>query len=147
MARFFVRAVSAEGESFEGEIEAADRNAVIEQLRRRRQMPLAIHPAGEAAAAYRGKSGAFDWLHQPLFGRSRLKPRDVAVMTRELATLLDAGLTVDQSLQFLVDVAASPSQKKLFTALLARVQGGSTLADALGEHRGSFTPAFVGLVR
>jgi general secretion pathway protein F len=147
MARFFVRAVSPEGEPFEGEIEAADRNAVVEQLRRRRQMPLAIHPAGEAGAAYRGKSGALDWLHRPIFGRSRLKPRDVAIMTRELATLLDAGLTVDQSLQFLVDVAANPFQKTLFSALLERVQGGGTLADALGEQRGSFTPAFVGLVR
>ncbi|MEZ5931994.1 MAG: type II secretion system F family protein [Alphaproteobacteria bacterium] len=146
MARFFVRAVSGDGEPFEGEMEAADRNAVVEQLRRRRQMPLAILPAGEAAAV-RGKSGALDWLHQPIFSRSRLKPRDVAIMTRELATLLDAGLTVDQSLQFLVDVAASPSQKKLFSALLARVQGGGTLADALGEQRGSFTSAFVSLVR
>ena len=54
-------------------------------------------------------------------------------MTRELATLLSAGLTVDQSLQFLVDVAGNTAQRKLFASLLERVRGGDTLADALDE--------------
>ena len=146
MTRFFVRAVSGDGETFEGEMEAADQNAIVEQLRRRRQMPLAIEPAGEAGGGRR-QSGTLDWLNQPIWGRRELKSRDVTTMTRELATLLGAGLTVDQSLQFLVDVAGNTAQRKLFASLLERVRGGGTLADALDENRGSFSPAYVSLVR
>ena len=69
MARFFVRAVSGDGEAFEGEMEATDQNAIVEQLRRRRQMPLAIEPAGEAGGGRR-QSGALDWLNQPILGRA-----------------------------------------------------------------------------
>ncbi|MGI9504196.1 MAG: type II secretion system F family protein, partial [Geminicoccaceae bacterium] len=147
MTRFFVRAVSGDGETFEGEMEAADRDAIVEQLRNRRQMPLAIEPADSAGSAHRGSGRPFDWLNQPIFGRASLKPRDVAIMTRELATLLNAGLTVDQALQFLIDVAANAAQKKLFQSLVERVQGGSTLADALDDHRSAFSPAYVSLVR
>jgi len=147
MTRFFVRAVSGDGEPFEGEMEAVDQDAVVEQLRRRRQMPLAIEPAGKTEGGRLGQSRSFDWLNRPLFGSNQLKPRDLAIMTRELATLLNAGLTVDQSLQFLIDVATNTSQRKRFTTLLERVQGGSTLADALDDHPSSFSPAYVSLVR
>ena len=146
MTRFFVRAVSGDGETFEGMMEAADRDAIVEQLRNRRQMPLAIEPTDSAGSAHRGSGRPFDWLNQPIFGRASLKPRDVAIMTRELATLLNAGLTVDQALQFLIDVAANAAQKKLFQSLVERVQGGGTLADALDDHRTAFSPAYVSMV-
>ena len=147
MARFFFRAISGEGETVEGEIEADDRTAVVEQLRRQRRMPLAIEPAGSARRSSRGGTPSLDWLNAPIWGSQQLKPHDLAIMTREFATLLDAGLTVDQSLRFLSDVAEGTAQKRLFTSLLEQVQGGSTLADALDEHSVSFSPAYVSLVR
>ena len=147
MTRFFVRAVSGDGETFEGEMDAADRHAIVEQLRNRRQMPLAIEPADGTSAGPRSSAQTFDWLNRPIFGRAPLRPRDVAIMTRELATLLNAGLTVDQALQFLINVAANTAQRKLFQSLLERVQGGSTLADALDDHRAAFSPAYVSMVR
>ena len=145
MARFQFRAVSTKGETLEGEIEAADRNAVIEQLRQRQQMPLAIEPAGTKVT--RGSPAGFSLsLDQPLFQRGRVGHRDVAVMTRELSTLLNAGLTVDQSLSFLIDVAASEPQRQLMASLLKKVQGGSTLAAALENHKATFSNAYISLV-
>lgn len=149
MSRFYFRAVGGDGDMIEGETEAIDKSAVIEQLRRQSKMPLAIEPLGSAAAAAQGgRKRSWDWLNQPIGGGNpRLKSRDLAVMTREIATLLDAGMTVDQSLQFLINVASSPPQKKLFMTLLESVQGGSTLADALETHSTSFSPAYISLVR
>jgi len=147
MTRFFFRAVGSDGDRVEGEIEAADRSAVVQQLRSRRQMPLAIELADGSGVSPNGQRRLLDWLHQPLFGSGRITSRDLAIMTREFATLLNAGMTVDEALTFLVDVATNKTQRQLFTTLLQNVQGGSTLADALDQHRSSFSQAYVSLVR
>ncbi|MGI9450735.1 MAG: type II secretion system F family protein [Geminicoccaceae bacterium] len=146
MARFHFKALNGKGETVEGEIEASDKSIVVEQLRQRQQMPLAIEPAGTVLSAKSG-SGLIDLLNQPIGQRRGLKQSDVAVMTRELATLLNAGLTVDQSLSFLIDVAATDPQRRLLADLLEKVQGGSTLADALQGHGKVFSNAYVSMVR
>jgi general secretion pathway protein F len=145
MTRFYFKALNGKGEAIEGEIEAVDRPAVVDQLRQRQQMPLTIEPAGSVRAA--GGSALADMLNQPLFQRRSMKQSDVAVMTRELATLLNAGLTVDQSLSFLIDVATTEPQRRLLADLLEKVQGGGTLADALQDHDGVFSTAYVSMVR
>lgn len=147
MPRFYFRAVSKDGDRVEGEIEAADQNAVLLEIRNRRQMPLAIEPVNGMNASSGGQRRFLDRLNQPIFGNAGLTSRDRMIMTRELATLLNAGLTVDQSLTFLIDVATNKGQRELFTDLLESVQGGSTLADAIDRHRSSFSPAYVSLVR
>ena len=147
MARYQFRAISDEGEAIEGEIEAADQASVVQQLRRRQQMPLIIQPAGTSMAPSDEQSGLLKFLNQPLWSHTRLNRRDAGVMTRELATLLDAGLTVDQALGFLIDVADSQPKRELFADLLEKVQGGSTLADAMSAHPSAFPIAYVSLIR
>jgi len=142
MPRFHFRAVSGTGEFVEGEIDAPDEAAVVSQLRERGHMPLAAEPVGGA-----GGSTLQEWLRQPVFGRGRVRRGEIAIVTRELATLLDAGLTVDQSLRLLVDLAESQAMRRLITDVLQRVQGGSTLADALGQHEEAFSRAYVSMVR
>jgi len=147
MARFQFQAVNNKGDRVEGEIDAKDQAAVIEQLRRREQMPLSIHPAGTGSISRQQSGGLIDLLNQPLWQSGGLKKRDVGIMTRELATLLEAGLTVDQSLNFLIEVTSSKVQRQVFNDLLERVQSGSSLADALADHQTSFSPAYISLVR
>ncbi len=146
MVSFRFRALDGKGELIEGEIEANDQETVVSELRRRQQMPLAIHPAG-ARSNQNGRSSFRRWLEQPLFKKHGIGKRDIGVMTRELATLLDAGLTVDQCLSFLLDVASNDTQRHLIADLLEKVQGGRTLAAALEDHQDSFSNAYVSLVR
>ena len=110
-------------------------------------MPLIIQPAGTSMAPSDEQSGLLKFLNQPLWSHTRLNRRDAGVMTRELATLLDAGLTVDQALGFLIDVADSQPKRELFADLLEKVQGGSTLADAMSAHPSAFPIAYVSLIR
>lgn len=147
MARFSFRAISDDGEMVEGEMEGIDRAAIVRDLRRQHRRALAIEPANSKIVQSGVGARSLAWLNGPIFGSGRLDARELATMTREFATLLDADLTVDQSLKFLIDVAAGPSQRQLFTSLLERIQGGATLADALDEHKASFSPAYVSLVR
>jgi general secretion pathway protein F len=143
MARFRFRAVTGAGEVVEGEIEAQSQAAVVEQLRGQGHLPLAAEPVGARAAG----SALQRWLRQPVLGTGRVRRRELSVMTRELATLLDAGLTVDQSLRLLGNLAASEAMRRLLADLLQRVQAGSTLADALGQHEDVFSRAYVSMVR
>jgi general secretion pathway protein F len=145
MTRFRYRAVNATGDLIEGEIDGQDQGAVIEQLRRQGHLPLATEPL--AAATEDVGAAVLRRLHQPLFGHGRIGRQEVAMITRQLATMLDSGLTIDQTLRFLVDLADREALRRLLTDLLERVQGGSTLADACAEHEEVFSRAYVSLVR
>jgi general secretion pathway protein F len=144
MARFRYRAVNAAGDLIEGEIDGHDQGAVVAQLRGLGHLPLATEPV--AAGAEDVGSALLRRLRQPVFGGGRVGRREVAMVTRQLATMLDAGLTIDQTLRFLVELADREALRRLLTDLLERVQGGSTLADACAEHE-VFSRAYVSLVR
>jgi general secretion pathway protein F len=143
MARFQFRAVTRTGEVVEGELEAQSQAAVVEQLRGQGHLPLAAELVGTSA----GRSSPQKWLRQPVLGRGRVRRREVAVLTRELATLLDAGLTIDESLRLLGHLAENEAMRRLMADLLERIQGGSTLGDALGQHEDVFSRAYVSMVR
>jgi len=145
MTRFRYRAVNAAGDLIEGEIEGQDQGAVVAQLRGQGHLPLATEPV--AAGAEDVGSALLRVLRQPLFGQGRVGRREVAMLTRQLATMLDAGLAIDQTLRFLVELADREPLRRLVANLLERIQGGSTLADACAEHEDVFTRAYVSLVR
>jgi len=145
MTRFRYRAVNPAGDVIEGEADGQDQSAVVDQLRRQGHLLLATEPI--VAGVEDLGSIVRRWLNQPLIGQGKVGRREVAMITRQLATMLDAGLTIDQTLRFLVDLADSEALRRLLTDLLERVQGGTTLADACAEHEGVFTRAYVSLVR
>jgi general secretion pathway protein F len=142
MARFHFRAVSGTGDLVEGEMEAESQAQVVRQLRGQGHMPLSADPVAAGAS-----SGLVRLLRQPLFGGGRVTRRDVSVMTRELATLLDSGLTLDQSLRLMIDLVESEPTRKLLSEILDAVHGGSSLADALAAHERVFSRAYVSMVR
>ena len=84
MARFRFKAATAAGDVLEGEVEAASRGSALEQLRRKGQLPIRVEPLiGTAASRPIRTTGR---------RTNRLPPREVTLLTRELATLLKAGL-------------------------------------------------------
>jgi len=135
MARFTYQAVRQDGEATEGELEAPDEAAVIRQLQGQGLIPLKIRPAG----------GFGDRLRR---GRVRtLAAKEIAVLTRELSTLLESGLTLDRSLQILIDLSQEERIVRIMTDLQGRVRGGSTFAAALEEQGGQFPRLYVNMVR
>lgn len=139
MPSFSYKAVSSGGETVEGSLEAADRTAVVDKLRGQGYFPLNVE---EGTAGARRSI-----LQYELFGTSRISQRDIAISTRELATLLKAGLPLDRALRVLIDVAEGVALREMLSRILERVQGGAALGDAIDEEGRTFPLFYAGMVR
>lgn len=78
---------------------------------------------------------------------SRVKPSDVAVLTRQLATLIRAGIPLVESLDALLDQVEKVKLKRILAQVKEEVREGSSFADALEKHPKVFTRLYVNMVR
>ena len=134
MARFNYKSVTPSGEVVEGEMEAASRGAVVERLRSQGHVPI--------RADERRPGGL-----RLTLGRRRAGAKEIAILTREMATLLGAGLTLDRTLSVLAGLADRGPARTLMEGVQERVRGGASLADALANSDGAFPDFYVGMVR
>lgn len=139
MPQFTYKAATSSGEVVEGVLEAADRQAVINHLKGQGHVPIRAEEKG-------GGFGLGQLLHLTP-GIRRTGQRTVALLTRELATLLQAGLPLDRSLSVLRSLARAGSGRVLVERIQDQVRGGSSLADALKAHPEAFPSFYVGMVR
>ena len=111
--------------------------------------------AARGAAAAKGASAAAQQAGQLLsqdinfkrLARGRITTDDVAIMTRQLATLLHAGVTLVEALSALVDQVDKELLKRILSDVKQRVNEGSSLGDALGQHAKVFGNIYVNMVR
>ncbi len=134
MANFYYRAVSRDGRSVDGTLEAAGLELASRQLRARGLTILSLR-ADEAGSAV-GRSG----------GRAPSR-QDVLAMTTELAVLLRAGLPLDRSLKVLIDMASVPSMEALLRDVLKSVKDGKALSTALEPYADLFGRFYLSMVR
>ena len=142
MPVFQYKAVTPAGEVLEGAMDAASRAGVIERLRDMGYTPIRAAEAGvaESPAAVRRGAAA------PLFGRG-ISQDEVAVVTREIATLLAAGLPLDRSLEIMVGLAENAKVGEILRAVRNEVRGGAALSKALEGQGGVFSRFYVNMVR
>lgn len=135
MALFSYKAVRQDGEPVEGELEAADEAAVVRLLQGEGLIPIQARRAG----------GLRDQLRR---SRSRgLTNKEISVLTRELSTLLDSGMTLDRSLQILIELTEDERIVRILENLQERVRGGATFSAALEDQDGQFPRLYVNMVR
>jgi general secretion pathway protein F len=142
MPLYAYRAVSPAGEVSAGELDAANESEIVDRLRDQGMMPMQIAPAtgaGTAAAAPRERRR---W-----FTPKRVSRDNLLAMTRELATLLRAGLPLDRALQILIDLAPTPPVAELLQGIRDDVRGGKALSQALDVRREVFSRFYVNIVR
>lgn len=80
-------------------------------------------------------------------GGGSVNTDDIAVMTRQLATLLKAGVSLVEALTAMVDQVEKEKLKRILSDVKQRVNEGSSLADALNHHVKVFGPLFVNMIR
>ncbi len=84
---------------------------------------------------------------QPLFSSGgRVKPEDVAVFSRQLATMLAAGIPLVQGLEIVANGHDKPAAQRLILAIKADIEAGSSLHEALAKHPLYFNDLYVNLV-
>jgi general secretion pathway protein F len=141
MSPFSYRATTLEGKIVEGVMEADGQAAVIANLRSQGYIPLEV----ESGAKKLGGSRRFSF-EMPKFG-GRVKNRDLMLFTRELATLLRAGMPLDRSLQSLGALTENEKLKNTVASVLDHVQAGKSLSEALDEHDDVFPVLYVNMVK
>jgi type IV pilus assembly protein PilC len=82
----------------------------------------------------------------PTFGGGRVKPKELAVFTRQFSVMIDAGLPLVQCLEILAGQQENKTFQQVLTSTRGAVEGGSTLSSALGQHQKVFDPLYVNLV-
>lgn len=127
MPAFEFKALDIRGKQKQGVIEADGARSVRQQLRERGLTPLAVEPATEKQART-----------NLLSGRGRLGSADLALVTRQLATLIQSGIPVEQALSATAQQSEKPRIKGMLIAIRAKVMEGHTLADSLGEFPRAF---------
>ncbi len=130
--------VSPRGEVLSGEMEAPSRDAVLVRLRSQRIQP------NPARIREKGK-GLERELTIPGFGDS-VKTYDVVIFTRQLATMIDAGLPIVQCLEILAGQTDKKAFRKIIWQLKEDVEAGATFTDALKKHPRLFDDLFVNMV-
>ncbi len=138
MAVFRWQGVSPRGEVLAGEMEAPTRDAVLVRLRSQRIQPI--------PAKIKEKGRGLDReITIPGFGES-IKQRDIVIFTRQLATMIDAGLPIVQCLEVLATQSPNKKLRGVVRQLKDEVEAGSTFTDALRKHPKLFDDLFVNMV-
>ena len=144
MPVYSFEALTAEGQTRKGVLEADSAKAARSQLRGQAMVPLKVEPLGADGARRADKDGAGPG--GGLRRRRVFNATGLGVWTRQIAGLVSSGLPLERALSSLAEEADSPAQQQLVASLRAEVNGGSTFARALAQHPREFSDIFVAVI-
>src|SRR3989344_8562639 len=133
MKKFVYKARDKSGLVVTGQVEAVDENAAAKLVRER----------GLILVSLRSTSFSIDAIVSGL--RSRISGKDVTAFTRQLATMVGAGLPLTNALTIL-KTQSKPAMQERVGRILADVEGGQSLSVAIAKHSKLFSPTYVALV-
>jgi type IV pilus assembly protein PilC len=122
------------GNKTKGEIEAVNEAGVLGQLKRLRIQNPKV------------KEKPNDMFANVAFMQPKVTGKDVVIFTRQLSTMIDAGLPLVQSLQILSKQQDNPSFKRALLEIVGDVETGMTLADGMRKHPKCFDPLFANMI-
>ena len=137
MALFRYKALSATGETLDGQMEAASADEVIVRLQDQGHLPV---------EARRADAGGGEGLGS-LFKRREFDDEQTLQFTQQLATLLGAGQPLDRALGILLELPDSVQARRVVERIRESVRGGAPLSTALEQQHGIFSRLYVNLVR
>jgi general secretion pathway protein F len=118
-------------------MDGKDEEMVIQNLHHLGYIPIRITSIQEKGKGFRFSS----------FIPQRVGMRHLLIFTQELSTLISAGLPIDRSLDILVKLTENPKLKETVEDILKRIEGGNSLAEALGYHPRIFPKLYVNMVK
>jgi general secretion pathway protein F len=140
MAVYEYKALNSQGKTIRGVIDASTSLEARSKLRRDGVFAFELNTAELEKTSHEKRlfpAGIFRWI----------KKGETAILTRQLATLLRAGLPLDQSLTALIDQVESEPLKKIVIQIREKVKEGSAFSDALSEHPRVFSELYCHMIR
>src|SRR5204863_320443 len=138
MSGFEYSALDATGRETRGVIEADTDRHARSLLRERGLAPLTVEGITRSTVAHTGRGERFS--------RPRLSRKGLALVTRQFATLVRAGLTIEESLNVLIEQTESAGARTLFAAVRARVLEGQSLSHSLAEFPNAFPQIYRAMI-
>ncbi|MCU0771742.1 MAG: type II secretion system F family protein [Verrucomicrobia bacterium] len=164
MPRFSYKALDSKGEESKGVLEVGSQNEAISRIKEMGLYPLNIvevdkvkekepdkgkgkaPAAGKGKAKAKGKKGQIN-LNLRIPGLGGVKSKVLTTFTRQLATLIDAGLPLLRGLRVLEKQERNATLKRIVDELAVSIEGGSTFSEALAQHPKVFNRLFVNMVK
>jgi type IV pilus assembly protein PilC len=128
------------GKVVKGKVDASSEGAVITRLRTMGVQPISI---SEAAAG----TGLQREVSIPGLGDKAVKMKDIAVMSRQMATMIGSGLSLLRTLTILADQVESKRLAKIMGEVRDDVETGVSFSDAVGKHDKDFPPLMINMIK
>lgn len=134
--KYTYKATNQEGKTVTGTAEAANRQVLIGMLHKQQLHPVVIEETGAAAKS------------KQLFGpKKKVKLNDLVVFTRQLSTMISAGVPLARGLSALQTDADNPYFREVLGDITRDVESGISLGDAFAKHPTVFSDVYVNMVR
>jgi type II secretion system protein F len=137
MAEYLYKATTPTGQTVEGSMDGKDESTIVQSLHQLGYIPIRIASTSEKEQG----------LRFPSFLPQRVGMKNLLLFTQELSTLLSAGLPIDRSLDILGSLTENSRLKETVKDILKRIEGGDSLAEALGNHPQIFSRLYVNMVK
>ncbi len=158
MPKYNYVAMDAHGKESKGTLEVASQNEAIARVKEMNLFPTKIveidkvkekaKPDKKGKPAKAGKKGKGMNISIKIPGiGGKVKPKVLTTFTRQLATLVDAGLPLLRGLRVLEKQEKNPTLKGIIGELALAIEGGSTFSEALAQHPKVFNRLFINMVK
>jgi type IV pilus assembly protein PilC len=131
MAEFTYEAVNSQGQHTTGTISAGTREEALKNLRDQGSHPLSVKETKGKKSGSKGK----------------VKQKDLVIFTRELSTMISAGVPLPRCLETLAGQVENKYFKEVITAVNHDVEGGAPLADGMAKYPSAFNDVYTNMVR
>jgi len=137
MPKFKYAVKDAEGKTLKGVMEAPAKDNAIQLLRAKNLVVVSLNE----------DKGGLSLFGSLKFGRKQIVIDDLAIFSRQLATMVDAGIPLVSALDILAEQMEKESFKEILTKVRGNVETGSSLSEALAKHSNVFSELFVNMTR
>jgi general secretion pathway protein F len=137
MAAFEYKALDARGRQKKGVLEGDNARQIRQRLKEQGLVPVEVEETSTKSGAGRRGSGAF---------RRGISTKDLALITRQLATLVQAGMPLEECLRAVAEQAEKPRIRTMMVAVRSRVVEGYTLSEGLADYPHVFDELFCSMV-
>ncbi|MBI3549554.1 MAG: type II secretion system F family protein [Elusimicrobia bacterium] len=139
MPAFAYRAKEASGNVVEGVVEGNDQRAAMDRLRSQKLVILEINAQTDSfLTQIKEKLG---------IGQGSVSSKDLVLFSRQLSTLVSAGVPIVQGLTILENQAESPAFKKVLEGVRTDIESGLSISDALKKHPDAFPEIYTSMIR
>ena len=135
MPLFSYQATNSGGKTVQGTLTATDKTTALNLMAKQGLRPISVEIKSDVKKGGKG------------FFKPKVKVTDLVLFTRQLSTMVSAGVPLLRSLTTMRDQVENPTLREIISDMIKDVQGGVSLADAMAKHPDVFSDIFVNMIR